>query len=112
MRPINGHRKYVFASISKPTTTLSENTLNLGLQRMGFEATSHGMRATFSTITNESLNFRREVIEHALAHQERNKVVAAYNRSDYFEERKKLMQWWANYLDSCARIQANSQMTA
>ena len=103
MRPINGHRKYVFASISKPTTTLSENTLNLGLQRMGFEATSHGMRATFSTITNESLNFRREVIEHALAHQERNKVVAAYNRSDYFEERKKLMQWWANYLEAKAR---------
>jgi len=103
MRPINGHRKYIFASLSKPTTTLSENTLNLGLQRMGFEATSHGMRATFSTIANESLNFKREVIERALSHQESNKVVSAYNRTDYFEERKKLMQWWANYLDSSAR---------
>ena len=83
---------------------MSENTLNLGLQRMGFQATSHGMRSTFSTIANESLNFKHEVIEAALAHVRGDKVAAAYNRTDYFNERIKLMQWWANFLDSSSRI--------
>ena len=82
---------------------MSENTLNLGLQRMGFLATSHGMRSTFSTIANESLNFKHEVIEAALAHVRADKVAAAYNRTDYFNERIKLMQWWANFLDLSTR---------
>ena len=83
---------------------MSENTLNLGLQRIGFQATSHGMRSTFSTIANESLNFKHEVIEAALAHVRGDKVAAAYNRTDYFNERIKLMQWLANFLDSSSRI--------
>jgi integrase len=103
IKPLNGHRTLVFSSIRKPGFPMSENTLNLGLQRMGFQATSHGMRSTFSTIANESLNFKPEVIEAALAHVRGDKVAAAYNRTDYFNERTKLMQWWANFLDSSAR---------
>ena len=103
IRPLNGHRNLVFSSVRKPGFPMSENTLNLGIQRMGFQATSHGMRSTFSTIANESLNFKREVIEAALAHLDGNKVAAAYNRTDYFNERIRLMQWWANFLDSSAR---------
>lgn len=103
IRPLNGHRKLVFSSVRKPGFPMSENTLNLGIQRMGFQATSHGMRSTFSTIANESLNFKREVIEAALAHLDGNKVAAAYNRTDYYQERVRLMQWWANFLDSSAR---------
>ena len=104
IKPLNGHRTLVFSSLRKPGFPMSENTLNLGLQRMGFQATSHGMRSTFSTIANESLNFKHEVIEAALAHVRGDKVAAAYNRTDYFNERIKLMQWWANFLDSSARI--------
>jgi integrase len=104
IKPLNGHRQLVFSSLRKPGFPMSENTLNLGLQRMGFQATSHGMRSTFSTIANESLNFKTEVIEAALAHVRGDKVAAAYNRTDYFNERIKLMQWWANFLNSSARI--------
>ena len=60
-------------------------------------ATVHGFRAVFSTIANES-GFDGDVIEKALAHEQRNKVRAAYNRSEYIEQRQKLMQWWANLL--------------
>ena len=91
IKPLNGHRTIVFSSVRKPGFPMSENTLNLGLQRMGFQATSHGMRSTFSTIANESLNFKHEVIEAALAHVRGDKVAAAYNRTDYFNERIKLI---------------------
>ena len=111
IKPLNGHRTLVFSSIRKPGFPMSENTLNLGLQRMGFQATSHGMRSTFSTIANESLNFKPEVIEAALAHVRGDKVAAAYNRTDYFNERTKLMQWWANFLDSSA-IHSSQEIAA
>ena len=105
IKPLNGHRKLVFSSQFKLNYPLSENTLNLGIQRMGFQATSHGMRSTFSTIAHESLNFKHEVIEAALAHAKMDKVSSRYDRTDYFNERIRLMQWWANYLDSMVRDQ-------
>ncbi len=102
MQPLNGRRKLVFSSQIKPNFPMSENTLNLGIQRMGFQATSHGMRSTFSTIAHESLNFKHEVIDAALAHGKKDVVSGKYDRSIYFNERIRLMQWWANYLDSMA----------
>ena len=97
MQPINGHRDLVFASPSYPTKSLSENTLNAAIKRMGFVATSHGFRSLFSTVANEC-GWDVDVIERQLAHKERNEVRAAYNRSTYLAERTKLMQWWADYL--------------
>jgi integrase len=78
---------------------LSENTMLYALYRMGYHsrATVHGFRAVFSTIANES-NFDGDVIEKALAHEQRNKVRAAYHRSEYIEQRRELMQWWADLL--------------
>ena len=69
------------------------------LYRLGYhsKATVHGFRATFSTIANES-GFEGDVIEKALAHEQRNRVRAAYHRSEYLEQRRKLMQWWRNLL--------------
>ena len=69
------------------------------LSRLGYHsrATVHGFRATFSTIANES-GFDGDVIEKALAHEERNRVRAAYHRSEYIEQRRELMQWWADLL--------------
>jgi len=58
------------------------------------------MRSTFSTIANESQNFSADVIEAALAHQDKNRVRAVYARTDYFEQRVHLMRWWSNYLDA------------
>ena len=78
---------------------LSENTMLYALYRMGYHsrATVHGFRAVFSTIANES-GFDGDVIEKALAHEQRNKVRAAYHRSEYLEQRRELMQWWGDLL--------------
>jgi integrase len=59
-------------------------------------------RSTASTILNEN-EFMADVIERQLAHSERNKVRAAYNHAQYLPERRKMMQWWADYLDKAAK---------
>jgi integrase len=70
---------------------------------MGYHsrATGHGFRATASTILNEQ-GWKPDVIERQLAHAERNKVRAAYHRSEYLDDRRKMMQAWADYLDALA----------
>ena len=75
----------------------SENTLTYAIRkRLGFDATAHGFRTTASTILNET-GYRVDVIERQLAHGERNKVRAAYNRSQYLAERTEMMQWYSDY---------------
>ena len=86
---------------------MSENTLTYAIRkRLKFDATAHGFRTTASTILNET-GYRVDVIERQLAHGERNKVRAAYNRSQYLQERTKMMQWYSDYLDNlktCSNI--------
>ena len=79
---------------------MSENAMLYALYRMGYhsKATGHGFRATASTILNEH-GFMPDVIERQLAHCERNSIRAAYNHAQYLTERRKMMQWWADYLD-------------
>ncbi|MCI5149153.1 MAG: hypothetical protein D3916_07180 [Candidatus Electrothrix sp. MAN1_4] len=86
---------------------LSENTMLYALYRMGYHsrATVHGFRAVFSTIANES-DFDGDVIEKALAHEQRNKVRAAYHRSEYLEQRRELMQWWGNLLQEMEYVKS------
>lgn len=100
MQSLSGDRELVFPSPFYPSKSLSENTFNSALARMGFKgtATAHGFRALFSTVANEC-NWNPDVIERQLAHVERNGVRAAYHRSTYLDDRAKLMQWWADYLD-------------
>ncbi len=77
--------------------------MNGALRRIGFsqeEATAHGFRSTFSTLANESGKWSVNAIEAALAHIEPNAVRRAYARGDYWDERVKMMQWWADYLDT------------
>ena len=71
------------------------------LYRLGYKGrmTGHGFRAVASTILNET-GFNPDVIERQLAHCERNEVRGAYNRAEYLAERKRMMQHWADYLDS------------
>jgi integrase len=95
---------YIFPNQNKPNTYISENTMLYALYRMGYHsrATGHGFRSTASTILNEN-GFAPDVIERQLAHDERNKVRAAYNHAQYLPERRKMMQWWADYLDEAAQ---------
>ena len=100
MEPLSGHRELVFPSPVYPSKPLSENTFNSALARMGYRATAtaHGFRALFSTVANEC-GWNPDVIERQLAHKEKNEVRAAYHRSTYMQDRERLMQWWADYLD-------------
>ena len=95
-----GNRQYLFPNQHNPVSFMSENTMLYALYRMGYHSrtTGHGFRSTASTILNEN-GFMPDVIERQLAHCERNKVRAAYNHAQYLPERRKMMQWWADYLD-------------
>ena len=101
IREYNGNREFVFASPQRPKQAISENAIINCIYRMGYKGktTGHGFRSTASTILNES-NFNPDAIERQLAHAERNQVRAAYNRGEYLDERKKLMQWWSDYIVS------------
>jgi integrase len=81
---------------------MCENTINNVLKKMGYKGqmVGHGFRALASTTLNEQ-GFRPDVIERQLAHRERNAVRAAYNRAQYMEERRAMMQHWADFLDKC-----------
>jgi len=99
LKMITGKFALLFPSSRNVRKPISENTLNIAIKkRLGFVATSDGFRSTASTILNEE-GFRFDVIERQLAHQERNKVRAAYNRSQYLTERREMMNWWGSYLE-------------
>lgn len=86
---------------------MSENTMIYALYRMGYHrrATVHGFRSTASTILNEQ-GFNRDWIERQLAHAERDEIRAAYNAAEWLPQRRKMMAWWASYLDD-ARLRAD-----
>jgi integrase len=82
---------------------MSENTLNGALRRMGYgpdDMTAHGFRAAASTLLNESGKFSADAIERALAHQDADAVRRAYARGEFWEERVRMGQWWADQLDA------------
>ena len=98
-----GGRRQLFPNLRNPNEYMTATTLNRALERMGFNGkdsigfSAHGFRATASTMLNE-MGFRADVIERQLAHAERNKVRASYNQAEYLEERRQMMQAWAEYL--------------
>ena len=100
----SGTRQYIFVNQHNPHAFMSENTMLYALYRMGYHSrtTGHGFRSTASTILNEH-GFRADVIERQLAHTERNNVRAAYNHAQYLPERRKMMQWWADYIESIGK---------
>ena len=81
---------------------MSNNTINLALRRLGYtnkEMTAHGFRSMASTLLNEQ-GWNRDAIERQLAHADRDAIRAAYNYAEFLPERRKMMQAWADYLDS------------
>jgi integrase len=104
LHPITGHGAalLVFPGLRSVTLPISENTLCAALRRLGYssdEMVAHGFRSTFSTLANESGKWSVNAIEAALAHVEPNAVRRAYARGEYWDERVKLMTWWADHLD-------------
>lgn len=102
LEALTGGGRYVFPSLLGGHRPMSENTVNVALRRLGYgadEMCGHGFRALASTLLNEQ-GFPPDVIERQLAHKERNKVRAAYDRSERLADRKAMMQSWADYLDS------------
>lgn len=94
---ISGGHRYVFGGRDR-SRPLSGNTMRQALRSMGFDDhVPHGWRAAFSSICNE-YGHRPDAIELCLAHEQRDKVRAAYNRSQLWDERRALMEWWANFL--------------
>ena len=106
LQPLTGTGKYLFPRVRSSDRPISENTINAALRRLGYtkdEMTGHGFRSMASTLLNEQ-GWNRDHIERQLAHAERNKIRAAYNYADYLPERRKMMQAWADYLDTLKAV--------
>lgn len=110
LQPLTGHRlnlkpdapHYVLAGARSRLRPLSENAVRVALRTLGFgndEMTPHGFRAMARTMLDEVLGFRPDLIEHQLAHEVRDPNGRAYNRTSHVDERRKMMQAWADYLD-------------
>lgn len=92
----------LFPSTLDPERPVSDNTLNAALRRLGYakhEMSAHGFRATASTLLNESGQWTADAIERQLAHIEQNDVRRAYARGEHWDERVRMMMWWADHLD-------------
>lgn len=102
LRLVTGPDGHVFPQARNASRPLSENSLCVGLRVMGYtgeQMTAHGFRSSASTMLNE-LGFNGDHVEKQLAHGARDKVRAAYNSAKHLPERRKMMQAWADYLDT------------
>jgi integrase len=105
--PLRGAGPFVFQNHHFPRRHMSESTPRKVLERMGYggkdrrhgNVVTHGFRATASTILNEA-GFNPDAVERQLSHIEQNQVRAAYNRAQYMDERRQMLQCWADYLDT------------
>ena len=102
IREISGPKGFVFPQRRNRQKAMSENTLLYFSNRLGYAGrhTIHGFRTIASTVLNESRIWHPDVIELQLSHQESNKVRKAYNRAEHLDERRRMMEWWSDYVDS------------
>ena len=98
-----GHRRLAFPGLRSADKPISENTINAAFRRMGFskeQITAHGhARAMPRTLLAERLRWPAHIIELQLAHAPRDPLGRAYNRADFIEDRREMLQAWADYLD-------------
>jgi integrase len=102
LHPLTGHGRFVFPSLQGQGRCMSENTVNVALRRLGFDQdthTAHGFRSSARTMLVERLNVDAEIIEAQLAHMKSGPLGSAYDRAEFIEQRRKMMQTWADYLD-------------
>ena len=96
-----GYGVNVFPNQVEPRRCMSNNTILKAIERLGYKGqmTGHGFRALAMSTIKEQLGYRHEVVDRQLAHAPRTKVDAAYDRAQFLDERIKMMQEWADYLD-------------
>jgi integrase len=107
--PLTKRSNYVFPGVRSADRPMSENTINAALRNLGFDGEAivgHGFRAMARTVLDEVLGFRPDHIEHQLAHAVRDPLGRAYNRTAHLPERTKMMQVWADYLDSLRNFES------
>lgn len=101
----SGDKELIFTSDNKSKTAMSENTINKALRTMGYDTKSevcgHGFRTMACSALIESGLWSRDGVERQMSHQERNSVRAAYiHKAEHLDERRLMMQWWADFLDA------------
>ena len=106
LQPFTGSSQYLFPGRAA-SRVLSENTVNQALRTMGWDretVTGHGFRATARTMLHETLGFSPDAIEAQLGHRVPDRLGAAYNRTKHLDERYRMMQAWADYLDNLKAV--------
>ncbi|RYY90122.1 MAG: integrase, partial [Chitinophagaceae bacterium] len=102
LKPLTGHGRYVFPSLRTGERPMSDNAVLSALRRMGYpkeEMTGHGFRAMARTMLAERLGIDEAVIEAQLAHSVKDSLGRAYNRTEFVEQRRNMLQTWAEHLD-------------
>lgn len=105
-RAQTGHWEWVFPNAVRPAKPMSNGTILMALNRMGYKGmhTGHGFRALAMSTIKENLGYRHEVVDRQLAHGYKDKVSAAYDRAQFLPERRKMMQEWADYIGKIKSI--------
>jgi integrase len=105
--------EFLFPNETNPRKPMSENTMLYALYRLGYHrrSTVHGFRSSASSLLNK-MGFNPDWIERQLSHRERNKVRAAYHREEYLEERRGMMQKWADFVDGLVSKHSTSSNLA
>ncbi|MFQ2382678.1 integrase domain-containing protein [Aeromonas dhakensis] len=110
MKPISGHRPYVFPGRRDPLGHINDQTANAALKRLGYggRLVAHGLRSIGSTTLNEAtINGQRifdpDAIEAALSHADDNEIRSAYNHAEYYEQRVIMMSWWSNHIEQASQ---------
>lgn len=104
MKPISGANEFIFTGDRSPMKSANPQTANMALKRMGYggRLVAHGLRSIASTTLNEQ-GFDPDIIEAALAHRDKDSVRAAYNRADYLQRRRLMMDWWSEFIEQAAQ---------
>lgn len=99
LHALTGGTPYLFPSRTNPSGHISDMTLTRIMERLGYKgiATPHGFRSLASSVLNEQ-GYNPDAIERQLSHIDENRIRAAYNCSDYMDERREMMQWYADFL--------------
>lgn len=105
IKAISGGHELIFPGDRRPTKPMGENTVNSALRVMGYDTTTelcgHGFRTMACSVLVESGQWSRDAADRQMSYQERNSVRAAYiHKAEYIEERRLMLQWWADYLDA------------
>jgi integrase len=106
LRELTGRCELLFPKRGTARESMSNSTILRVIERVGYKGrmTGHGFRSIASSTLNESGLFDFDAIERQLSHEDRNDVRAAYNRAKYMEERRRMMQWWADFIDKLHKV--------